>query len=62
MAESPVECKPSQMKLLNYISHNLGKKPDKEKVDDKERTECKNSSAKGTKDNRPSANSGPQPA
>ena len=55
MAESPKDRKTSQQNLLNYISHNLGRKSDKEKND------CKNSSTKGTIPDRVSANSGPQP-
>ena len=56
MAESPADHKTSQQNLLNYISHNLGRKSDKEKTD------CKSSSTKGTKADKASVNSGPRPA
>ena len=57
MAEGPIHCKTIQQNLVNYISHNLGRKADKEKEMEKEKTDCKSSSAKGIKADRTSTNS-----
>ena len=53
MADSLADRKTSQQNLLNYISHNLGRKTDK----DKEELDSKNSSTKGTKADKASATS-----
>ena len=58
MADSPADHKTSQQNLLNYISHNLGRKTDNEK----EELDNKNSSTKGAKADKASvtsATSGP---
>ena len=57
MAEGPIHCKTIQQNLVNYISHNLGRKADKEKEMEREKTDCKNSSGKEIKADRTSTNS-----
>ena len=57
MAEGPIHHKTIQQNLVNYISHNLGRKADKEKEMEKEKSDCKSSSAKGIKADRTSTNS-----
>ena len=57
MAEGPIHRKTIQQNLVNYISHNLGRKADKEKEMEREKTDSKNSSGKGTKADRTSTNS-----
>ena len=61
MAEGPIHCKTIQQNLVNYISHNLGRKADKEKEMKREKTDCKNSSGKGIKADRTSTNSASHP-
>ena len=61
MAEGPIHCKTIQQNLVNYISHNLGRKADKEKEMEREKTDSKNSSSKGTKADRTSTNSASHP-
>ena len=61
MAEGPIHRETIQQNLVNYISHNLGRKADKEKDMEKEKTDCKNSSAKGIKVDRTSTNSASRP-
>ena len=57
MAEGPIHRKTIQQNLVNYISHNLGRKTDKEMEMEKEKSDCKSSSAKGIKMDRTSTNS-----
>ena len=59
MAEGPIHRKTIQ--LVNYISHNLGRKAEKEKEMEREKTDCKNSSGKGIKADRTSTNSASHP-
>ena len=61
MAEGPIHRKTIQQNLVNYISHNLGRKADKEKEMEREKTDCKNSSGKGIKADRTSTNSASHP-
>ena len=61
MAEGPIHHKTIQQNLINYISHNLGRKADKEKEMEREKTDSKNSSGKGTKADRTSTNSASHP-
>ena len=61
MAEGPIHCKTIQQNLVNYISHNLGRKADKDKEMEREKTNSKNSSGKGTKADRTSTNSASHP-
>ena len=61
MAEGPIHRKTIQENLVNYISHNLGRKADKEKEMKREKTDCKNSSGKGIKADRTSTNSASLP-
>ena len=61
MAEGPIHCKTIQQNLVNYISHNLGRKADKDREMEKEKTDSKNSSSKGTKADRTSTNSASHP-
>ena len=61
MAEGPIHRKTIQQNLVNYISHNLGRKADKEKEMEREKTDSKNSSGKGTKADRTSTNSASHP-
>ena len=61
MAEGPIHRKTIQQNLVNYISHNLGKKVEKDKEIEKEKTDSKNSSGKGTKADRTSTNSASHP-
>ena len=61
MAEGPIHRKTIQQNLVNYISHNLGKKAEKDKETEKEKTDSKNSSSKGTKADRTSTNSASHP-
>ena len=61
MAEGPIHRKTIQQNLVNYISHNLGKKAEKDKETEKEKTDSKNSSGKGTKADRTSTNSASHP-
>ena len=57
MAEGPIHHKTIQQNLVNYISHNLRRKTDKEKEMEKEKLDCKSSSVKGIKTDRTSTNS-----
>ena len=41
MAEGPIHCKTIQQNLVNYISHNLGRKADKEKEMEREKNRLK---------------------
>ena len=61
MAEGPIHCKTIQQNLVNNISHNLGKKAEKDKETEKEKTDSKNSSGKGTKVDSTSINSASRP-
>ena len=61
MAEGPKHRKTIQQNLVNYISHNFGKKAEKDKETEKEKTDSKNSSGKGTKADRTSTNSASRP-
>ena len=61
MAEGPTHHKTIQPNLINYISHNLGKKADKEKEMEREKIDCKNSSGKGIKADRVGTNSASRP-
>ena len=61
MTEGPIHRKTIQQNLVNYISHNLGRKSDKEKEMEREKPDCKNSSAKGIKADRTSTNNASHP-
>ena len=61
MAEGPKHRKTIQQNLVNYRSHNLGRKAEKEKEMEKEKSDCKSSSAKGIKADRTSTNSVSRP-
>ena len=61
MAEGPIHRKTIQPNLINYISHNLGRKADKEREMEREKIDCKNSSWKGIRVDRVGTNSASRP-